>query len=275
MAIALSQRMRGYLSNRGTLGMRGSRMPLKRWAATSLVLLTLAGAIAALDLAPAEAQVTFPQITNTTGGNNRTPSINADGTRIAFVSDCDLTGGNIDANFEIFLATLANGPRVDLEVAGSGPGPQLINPVMVTYSIQGCSGKEMFLALNAPAMGLPWSYLSATGWMPLPVNLSDITPYASGPADGTYTLFSGTAPTGAYELYLDCDFVSDGHLNIDTSTSLNLNGVYDNFSVTVVPEANGVTPTLDSSSRSPCTSPSASIWGHLTYSSLQLNKATD
>jgi len=120
-----------------------------------------------------------------------------------------------------------------LTITVSGPGPALVNPVTVTYSVQGCSGREMFLVLNAPAMGIPWAYLGIAGWVPLPANLAEITPYASGPADGTYTLFVGTVPAGSYDLYLGCDFVSDGHLNIDTSTGLNLNGVYDHFSVTV------------------------------------------
>src|SRR5205085_5596552 len=44
----------------------------------------------------------FTQITNTTGGSNDRPSINADGTRIAFTSDRDLTGTNLDGNTEIF-----------------------------------------------------------------------------------------------------------------------------------------------------------------------------
>lgn len=48
---------------------------------------------------------TFTQITSTTGSFSGDVSINADGTRIAFVSDADLTGGNPDGNDEIFLAT--------------------------------------------------------------------------------------------------------------------------------------------------------------------------
>jgi Tol biopolymer transport system component len=45
----------------------------------------------------------FTQITNTTGGDNTHPSINADGTHIAFASDRNLTGTNPDGNAEIFL----------------------------------------------------------------------------------------------------------------------------------------------------------------------------
>jgi hypothetical protein len=162
--------------------------------------------------------------------NNLDPSINADGTRIAFVSTSDLTGGNPDGNQEIFLA---GGASVDIQASGSGPGPILLNPVTVKYSVQGCSGRELYLVLNAPAMGIPWSYLSATGWVPLPADLSTLTPWGTGPPDGTYTLYADSAPAGAYELYLGCDFVSDGHLNIDTSVGLNLNGVYDYLSATV------------------------------------------
>lgn len=126
--------------------------------------------------------MTFTQLTNSTGSGgfwdtaNENPSINADGTRIAFESDRNLTGDNPDGNMKIFLATLAIGPRVDLTVRGSGSGPDLTNPITVTYSVQGCSGKEMFLVLNAPTMGLPWSYLASTGWVPMPANPAEITP---------------------------------------------------------------------------------------------------
>jgi len=47
----------------------------------------------------------FTQITHTTLGlqGNVIPAISGDGTRIAFSSDRDLTGGNADANVELFL----------------------------------------------------------------------------------------------------------------------------------------------------------------------------
>lgn len=85
----------------------------------------------------------------------------------------------------------------------------------------------MFLVLNAPAMGIVWSYLNAAGqWIPLPANLADITPFTtSSPADGTHTLFTGSVPVGDYELYLGCDFVKNGHLDYTGGTSIN--GVYD------------------------------------------------
>src|SRR6266705_1488128 len=45
----------------------------------------------------------FTQVTNTTGGGNEFPVLSGDGTRIAFESNRDLTGGNADGNVEIFL----------------------------------------------------------------------------------------------------------------------------------------------------------------------------
>jgi Tol biopolymer transport system component len=47
----------------------------------------------------------FTQVTNTIAGESVTPSINADGTRIAFVSRADQTGGNSDGFDELFLAS--------------------------------------------------------------------------------------------------------------------------------------------------------------------------
>jgi Tol biopolymer transport system component len=45
----------------------------------------------------------FTQLTNTTGINNFNPAISGNGTRIAFESLHNLTGGNPDGNFEIFI----------------------------------------------------------------------------------------------------------------------------------------------------------------------------
>ncbi len=52
------------------------------------------------------------QITTTTGGENRSPKITRNGARIAFLSDRDLvTGGNADANLEVFLFDKKTGIR--------------------------------------------------------------------------------------------------------------------------------------------------------------------
>src|SRR5262245_1773456 len=49
-----------------------------------------------------KAMSTIAQITSTTGRFNDNPSISGDGSRIAFDSTADLTGGNPDGNREIF-----------------------------------------------------------------------------------------------------------------------------------------------------------------------------
>ncbi len=54
-------------------------------------------------IASAQLVCTLTQITNTNVDFSSRPSINADGTRIAFHSFADLTGGNPDGNTEIFL----------------------------------------------------------------------------------------------------------------------------------------------------------------------------
>ena len=48
---------------------------------------------------------TFTQVTNTTGSasDSDSPAISGNGTRIAFISNADLTGGNPDGNREVFL----------------------------------------------------------------------------------------------------------------------------------------------------------------------------
>jgi len=133
------------------------------------------------------------------------------------------------------LVSLGAWPQVHLAVTSGNPGPGVINPVTVRYTTHGCYAKEMFLILNAPAMGIPWSYFTGTAWLPLPADLADITPYSThGPEDGdSQELFFGTVPPGSYDLYLGCDFVQDGHLTMDSGADLNINGVYDHFSVAV------------------------------------------
>ena len=89
---------------------RGEAYP--RWTWRSWVWLLPAGLIAGFSPQPSEAQpFTLTQITSTNGGivSASGPSINADGTRIAFQSDRDLTGGNADGNFEIFRWTQGSG----------------------------------------------------------------------------------------------------------------------------------------------------------------------
>lgn len=101
----------------------------------------------------------FTQITNTTGGFNRTPSISADGTRIAFPSDRDLApGANPDSNFEIFW------------IQGS-PGSGI---TQVTHT----TGEASF----DPS-------ISANGSMIAFPSRSDLVPGSPGNADGSYEIF--------------------------------------------------------------------------------------
>ena len=55
--------------------------------------------------------LSYTQVTSSTGsilgGFNLWPTLNASGTLMAFASDRDLTGGNSDGNFEIFVADVS------------------------------------------------------------------------------------------------------------------------------------------------------------------------
>ena len=125
-------------------------------------------------------------------------------------------------------------PLVNVAVNGNTAAELTLgSPVALTYQVVGCQNQEMFVVVNAPAMGIVWSFLNAAGqWIKLPANLADITPFINwGPADGGYFLFVGNVPVGDYELYLGCDFVVNGHLDFTGGTTIN--GVYDHVVVHV------------------------------------------
>jgi hypothetical protein len=62
----------------------------------------------------------FTEATNTVAGSNDLSVVSADGTRIAFRSNRNLTGGNPDGNFEIFTAGCPPPPPIVLDSDGDG-----------------------------------------------------------------------------------------------------------------------------------------------------------
>ena len=70
------------------------------------------------------ATANLTQVTNSTAGQSRSPAISADGTRIVFDSDADLTGGNADGNREVFLfdSATANLAQITNAAAGGSEG---------------------------------------------------------------------------------------------------------------------------------------------------------
>jgi len=101
---------------------------------------------------------------------------------------------------------------------------ELRNPVRMTYSFAGCNGAELSLAMSAPGIGLPWSFLDGRLlWQPLPADLSLITPFISFYAYNgiEQDLFYGDLPAGTYDIVLACD-IRNGHLDM---TKLNTGSV--------------------------------------------------
>lgn len=120
------------------------------------------------------------------------------------------------------------GPALHLRVNGQPHAAvTATNPVTVDYAIRGGQGREFFLVLDAPAMGIPWAYRTAADtWVPLSANLGDVMPFATAPADGDRTLHSGNVPAGNYTLCLGYDGANDGRLNMESA-------VYDCATATV------------------------------------------
>ena len=134
----------------------------------------------------------FTQITNTTGGFSVLPSINADGTRIAFASDRDLTPGNpgnADGNEEIFLFdTTTNAFTQITNTTGS--------PVF--------GGPNEFPSINADGTRIAF------------VSDRDLAPGSPGNADGNREIFLFTTTTSSFT-------------QITNTTGATLNGVSNSF----------------------------------------------
>ena len=62
---------------------------------------------------------TFSQVTRSIQGDSHGPDMNAGGSRIAFTSNADLTGGNPDGSREVFLADLTTSPPTLIQVTRS------------------------------------------------------------------------------------------------------------------------------------------------------------
>ena len=68
----------------------------------------------------------FTQITNTLAGDNEEPSVNADGTRVAFRSDANINGLNPGAIRQIFLFSQGGGiVAITSEPAGESESPSI------------------------------------------------------------------------------------------------------------------------------------------------------
>ncbi len=79
----------------------------------------------------------FTQITDETAGVSGGPSIDAEGTRIAFSSDANITGGNPGGNIEIYLFDTTTGifTQITDEPAGvSGPTSINANGMRIDFS---------------------------------------------------------------------------------------------------------------------------------------------
>lgn len=102
----------------------------------------------------------------------------------------------------------------------AGTAVTVSNPVTFSYTIQGGQGQELFLAVDAPALGLPFSYKNAAGqWVRLPANLATVTPFATAPADGDQALFSGPLPAGRYTACIGYDTTRNGTLDLAGAVS--------------------------------------------------------
>ena len=100
--------------------------------------------------------------------------------------------------------------------------------VNVQYAIRSCP--ELYVIVNAPALGINWAYINSAGTALALPTLNVMTPHRTSLADGTYILYAATAPVGLYDLYLMCDNAVNGTFDF---TSSGLNGVFTHLRATM------------------------------------------
>ena len=170
----------------------------------------------------------FTQITNSTGGGNSSPSINAAGTRIAFVSDRNLTPGspgNADGNSEIFLFDTTSGlfTQVTNTTGCVNRGPSINNAgtriafestCNLTPGSPGNADNNFEIFLFDTTAGLTQitnttganiagdsnlePSINAAGTRIAFVSTRDLTPGSPGNADGSLEIFLFDTTTGIF-----------------------------------------------------------------------------
>lgn len=89
------------------------------------------------------------------------------------------------------------------------------NPVDISFTLDGVpTSAEMFAVLDAPAVRIARSFLTAAGtWLPLQLpDWNAITPWlVRAPGSARTTFYRGTLPPGTYDLILGFDTGLDGH----------------------------------------------------------------
>ncbi|GEM_PF-696937 len=147
----------------------------------------------------------FTQITNTTGGGSFGPSLNDDGTRIAFVSDRDLTPGrpgNADDNSnEIFLWT-----------EGSGF-------TQITNTIGGFSLEP---SLNADGTRIAFT------------SFNDLTPGSPGNPDGSEEIFLSVQVDTTPALFAFTDVIGVPLSTVQTSNAITVTGITAPAAISIV-----------------------------------------
>ncbi|CBE68685.1 protein of unknown function [Candidatus Methylomirabilis oxygeniifera] len=135
----------------------------------------------------------FIQITNTTGGASFEPSLSADGTRIAFVSNRNLTpDGNQDGNEEIFLWTTGVGFTQITNTAGG---------ISLEPSLSADGTRIAFTSYN------------------------DLTPGSPGNADGSEEIFLSTQADTTPALFAFTDAIGVPLSTVQISNAITVTGI--------------------------------------------------
>lgn len=175
------------------------------------------------------------QITAGGGCTSARPSMNSDGSRIAFESSCNLTGANPDGNVEIFLWRNGNISQLTTSTGCDNLAPSIdSNGTFIAFdSTCNTSGT------NNDGRGSEIFRISASG------TLKQLTVDSVGACDSTSASIDGSGTLVAFDS--DCNFTGENEDSAIEIFTVNASGVVKQRTMAADDSCSSVRPSMDAS----------------------------